>query len=78
MKIYEKYYNNDQCNSLGIFLIFPSVSFRRIEKDWLQEEDRITELNFSTYIRYSSSRIYKSFKIRILGFGISITRQTGY
>jgi len=76
MLIYEKH--THEFDYLKINLLFPVLNINKKEKDELSEIQKVTRLSLETAIVYVKHRIFRSFKLRILGFGFSIIRQTGY
>ena len=79
MIIYEKHFDDSSFNYIKIVLLYPILCFNKISRDDLcLEEQKTSQLRLETIIEYVSHRIFRSFKIRVLGFGFEIIRQTSY
>ena len=78
MIIYSKEFKNCSTNNVEIYLLHPTIYIRKKQKDWLLEDEFVYQIDLDTVINFVHSRIGWSFKMRILGFGIAINRQTSY
>jgi hypothetical protein len=71
-------FSKDPCNYLRLIIYAPHLQ-ASTRMDWISSE-RVEELtlSFDTCLFFSKSDIYKTFTIKLLGFGFNIARQTGY
>jgi hypothetical protein len=80
MRLYSKKNKEDLFDIFEIHLHLPIIKWGTRPGDaWINNyPTKFLDINFDTTISYRKDEVWTYFELTLIGFGFSITRQTGY
>lgn len=79
MRLYSKQNENLWFDTFNIYLLFPSIKRFKEKNEWIHDYSVFgCQVEFNTRFLFKKERGFWCVIVTLLGFGVSITKQTDY